>query len=103
MNRVLDAIIHALEESDSKWMTSREIFLNTDKNVFAQNKQGDKGKIAIIGARIHENSELFEIDRSSRPQRVRLKQPGRSINPEIVEPAEIESQKFSFNFEQDLK
>jgi hypothetical protein len=104
MNKILNGIIITLKKNDNKWMTTNELFSKIDKTIFAPNKQGDTGKRAIIGARIHENKELFEIDGSQRPKRVRLKQ--MNGNPETIEETEQdeeEIQKFSFNFEQDLK
>lgn len=104
MNKILTAITDTLKKNDNNWMTTKEIFSSIDKTIFAHNKQGDTGKKAIIGARIHENKELFEIDRSQRPQRIRLKHMNNNnkYREEVEQNAE-ENQKFSFNFEQDLK
>lgn len=104
MNKILTAITDTLKKNDNNWMTNKELFSSIDKTIFANNKQGDTGKKAIIGARIHENKELFEIDKSQRPQRVKLKQMNdNNTYIEEAEHSEEEIQKFSFNFEQDLK
>lgn len=101
MNKVLDATIDVLKKNNN-WMTTREIFSRFDKRIWSHKKQ--QQLIAEIGSRITQNKELFEIDKSQRPQRIRLKQSNDNIQyREQPEQSEEDSQKFSFNFEQDLK
>lgn len=105
MNKPLTATIDVFNKNNNNWMTVRDIYSKIDKSIFGYNKQGDSGKQAIIGARISENRELFEFDKSQHPQKIRLRQTSNVQKIDIVVPEQSneESQKFSFNFEQDLK
>lgn len=107
MNKQLNAVVDVFNKNNNNWMTAHEIYSKIDKSIFAHNQRGDAGKLAIIQAHaIYKHKELFEFDKSHSPQKVRLKNPDNDIqrtNIIIPEQSNEESQKFSFNFEQDLQ
>lgn len=73
---MIEDIIQVFEDNQNKWMTYKEVFnaLNEKNFNWGPNKKGSIGHKNIVSRELSErHKSKFEVDKSFRPQKYRLK------------------------------